>query len=92
MGCSENRIARLMRARDLRAKRGKRFRTTTKRHRKHPVAPNILKRDFKADRPNQKWLTDITYIRTQEGWLYLAVVLDHHAARQAAAQQARNCL
>ena len=79
--CSENRIARLMRARDLRAKRGKRFHTTTKRNRKHPVAPNVLKRDFKAERPNQKWLTDITFIRTQEGWLYLAVVLDLYARR-----------
>jgi putative transposase len=79
--CSENRIARLMRARDLRAKRGKRFHTTTKRNRKHPVAPNVLQRDFKAERPNQKWLTDITYIRTQEGWLYLAVVLDLYARR-----------
>jgi putative transposase len=45
------------------------------------VAPNVLQRDFKADRPNQKWLTDITYIRTQEGWLYLAVVLDLYARR-----------
>jgi putative transposase len=79
--CSENRIARLMHARDLRAKRGKRFHATTKRNRKHPVAPNVLQRDFKADRPNQKWLTDITYIRTQEGWLYLAVVLDLYARR-----------
>jgi putative transposase len=79
--CSENRIARLMRAHDLRAKRGKRFYTTTKRNRKHPVAPNVLKRDFKAERPNQKWLTDITYIRTQQGWLYLAVVLDLYSRR-----------
>jgi putative transposase len=40
------------------------------------LAPNLLKRDFTADRPNQKWLSDITYIPTQEGWLYLAVILD----------------
>jgi transposase InsO family protein len=79
--CSENRIARLMRARGLRAKQGKRFRTTTKRNRKHRAAPNVLKRDFSADRPNQKWLTDITYIPTQQGWLYLAVVLDLYARR-----------
>jgi len=79
--CSENRIARLMRARGLRARQSKRFHTTTKRNRKHRVAPNVLKRDFKADRPDQKWLTDITYIRTQQGWLYLAVILDLYARR-----------
>jgi transposase InsO family protein len=79
--CSENRIARLMRLHKLRAKQSKRFRTTTKRNRKHRAAPNVLQRDFKADRPNQKWLTDITYIPTQEGWLYLAAVLDLYARR-----------
>jgi putative transposase len=79
--CSENRIARLMRLHKLRAKQNKRFRSTTKRNRKHRAAPNILKRDFGAQRPNQKWLTDITYIPTQEGWLYLAAVLDLYARR-----------
>jgi transposase InsO family protein len=79
--CSENRIARLMRLRGLRAKQSKRFRTTTKRNPKHRAAPNLLSRDFKADRPNHKWLTDITYIPTQEGWLYLAAVLDLYARR-----------
>ena len=74
--CSENRVARLMRLRGLRAKQSKCYKVTTKRNKAHPVAPNLLKRDFVADRPNQKWLTDITYIPTQEGWLYLAVVLD----------------
>jgi putative transposase len=79
--CSENRIARLMHLRDLKAKQTKRFKTTTKRNRAHPVAPNLLKRDFGADRPDQKWLTDITYIPTQEGWLYLAAVLDLFSRR-----------
>jgi transposase InsO family protein len=74
--CSENRVARLMRLRDLKANQSKCYKATTKRNKAHPVAPNLLKRDFVADRPNQKWLTDITYIPTQEGWLYLAVVLD----------------
>jgi len=74
--CSENRIARLMRLRGLRAKQSKRFKTTTKRNKAHPVAPNLLKRDFVAARPNQKWLSDISYIPTQEGWLYLAAILD----------------
>ena len=76
VACSENRVARLMRLRGLRAKRVRRYKATTKRNKKHPVAPNLLKRDFRADRPDHKWLTDITYIPTQEGWLYLAVILD----------------
>jgi transposase InsO family protein len=81
VACSENRIARLMRLHKLQAKQSKRFHTTTKRNRKHRAAPNILKRDFGTARPNQKWLTDITYIPTQEGWLYLAAVLDLYARR-----------
>ena len=76
VACSENRIARLMRLRGLRAKQVRRYKGTTKRNKRHPVAPNLLKRDFRADRPDHKWLTDITYIPTQEGWLYLAVILD----------------
>lgn len=74
--CSENRVARLMRLRGLQARQVRRYKSTTRRNKKHPVAPNILKRDFAAERPDQKWLTDITYIPTREGWLYLAAVLD----------------
>jgi len=76
IACSENRVARLMRLRGIRAKQSKRFRCTTRRHPSRPVAPNHLKRDFSATAPNEKWVTDITYIKTAEGWLYLAVVLD----------------
>jgi transposase InsO family protein len=79
--CSENRVARLMRRRGLKAKQSKCYKVTTKRNKAHAVAPNLLKRDFVANRPNQKWLTDITYIPTQEGWLYLAVVLDLFSRR-----------
>jgi transposase InsO family protein len=74
--CSENRVARLMRLRGLQARQVRRYKSTSRRNRKRPVAPNILKRDFTAERPDQKWLTDITYIPTREGWLYLAAVLD----------------
>jgi len=81
VACSEKRVARLMRLRGLRARQTKGYRTTTRRHKDHPVAPNLLKRDFVAQRPNQKWLSDITYIPTQEGWLYLAVVLDLFSRR-----------
>ena len=81
VACSENRVARLMRLRGLRAKQEKAYKTTTRRNEAHPKAPNPLIRDFEADRPNQKWLTDITYVATQEGWLYLAAVLDLYSRR-----------
>jgi putative transposase len=74
--CSENTVAGLMRAHEIRAKAPKRFvRTTDSRHRL-PVAENILDRDFEPHGPNQRWCADITYIPTREGWLYLAVVED----------------
>ena len=79
--CSENRIARLMRLRSLRAKQFRRFKSTTKRNKAHQAAPNLLQRDFETDKPDQKWLADITYIATLEGWLYLAAVLDMYTRR-----------
>jgi len=74
---SENTVAKIMREQGLRAKRTRRFvpRTTDSRH-DNPVAPNVLDRQFGAAAPNRKWVTDITYVRTDEGWLYLAAVLD----------------
>ena len=56
--CSENRIARLMRLHNLQARQTKTYKTTTKRNRADPVAPNVLKRDFEAKQPNSKWLAD----------------------------------
>ena len=79
--CSQNRVARLMRKEGLRAKQSRRLRATTKRNKAHRAAPNRLNRDFSAERPNQKWLTDITYIPTLEGWLYLAAILDLFSRR-----------
>lgn len=79
MRCGKNRIARLMREHGLRAKQNKRFKATTDSRHSHPVAPNLLGRDFQASEPNRKWLADITYIPTREGWLYLAAVLDLHS-------------
>jgi transposase InsO family protein len=76
VSCSKNRIARLMRLRGLRARQTKRYRTTTKRNSAARAAPNLLKGDFRADRPDQIWLADITYIATDEGWLYLAAIED----------------
>ena len=79
--CGKNRVARLMLLRGLCAKQHKRYRATTKRNRAHRAAPNLLKRNFTTERPDQTWLSDITYIPTQEGWLYLAAVLDLYARR-----------
>ena len=72
----KNRVARLMRAENLRGQRKRKQPRTTNSQHRHPVAPNHLNRDFHATRPNEKWLADITYIPTAEGWLYLAGVLD----------------
>jgi transposase InsO family protein len=79
--CSPKRVARLMRAADLKAKQTRRYRSTTKRNKADRAAPNILKRDFRATAPNRKWVTDITYIATQEGWLYLAAIMDLFSRR-----------
>jgi len=71
------RVARLMREAGIRGRGPRRKRVrTTQSDTSHPVQPNHLNRDFKADQPNQKWLTDITYIETREGVLYLAGVMD----------------
>jgi putative transposase len=80
--CGKNRIARLMRSRGLRARQKRRFRPkTTQSDHKLPVAPNWLSRIPKPDRPGQVWLGDITYIQTEEGWLYLSGILDHCSRR-----------
>jgi len=75
------RVARLMVEQGLRARHKRRFCTTTDSRHGLPVAANVLKRDFKVDKPNVAWVTDITYIWTQEGWLYLAVILDLFSRR-----------
>jgi len=79
--CSSNRVARLMRQHGIRVKRRKRRQSTTDSRHDYPVAPNWLNQDFTAMAPNRKWLADITYIDTWEGWLYLAVVLDVFSRR-----------
>jgi putative transposase len=75
--CSKNTVAKLMRGAGLRSKRRQRFRvhTTDSRH-PHPIAPNRLNRAFCQLQPDRAWAADITYLRTAEGWLYLAVVID----------------
>ena len=77
----KQRVARLMREIGLQGLPSKRFRRTTDSKHDRPVAPNVLGRNFEAERPNQFWVTDITFIRTWEGWLYLAVILDLFSRR-----------
>jgi putative transposase len=74
--CSKNRIARRMVHLNIRAKGIKKYRLTTDSNHNYEIAPNLLNRDFKAVAPNQKWVGDISYIWTTEGWLYLATVID----------------
>jgi putative transposase len=73
---SRKRVARLMREAEISAKRKQHRVLTTHRDTSHPVVPNLLNREFTASEPNQKWVTDITYIPTAQNWLYLAVILD----------------
>jgi len=72
----KNRVAGVMQVEQLRAKAARKYKATTNSNHKLPVAPNLLRQDFTASAPNQKWVSDITYVATDEGWLYLAVVLD----------------
>ena len=78
---SRKRVARLMRQQGLAGRRRRRFQRTTDSNHRFPVAANILMRDFRVKAPNLVWATDITYIWTQEGWLYLAVILDLFSRR-----------
>ncbi len=73
---SRKHVARLMREQGLCVKSKRRRVVTTDSRHRDPVAPNLLKQQFEAAEPNQKWLTDIIAIWTQEGWLYLAAILD----------------
>jgi putative transposase len=81
-GVSRGRIERLMRRHGVRAimARPRRVRTTDSRH-DFPIAPNLLARNFTAAVPNQIWLADITYVETDQGWLYLAAVMDLYSRK-----------
>lgn len=74
--CGHNRVARLMRENGIISKVTVRFRSLTKAGKRAPAAPNLLDRNFEVATPNRVWASDITYIPTREGFLYLAVVLD----------------
>jgi len=69
-------VAASMKRQNLRAKAARKFKATTNSNHNLPVTPNLLQQDFKATAPNQKWVADITYLYTEQGWLYLSVVID----------------
>jgi transposase InsO family protein len=74
--CTRHRVSERMKLLNLIAKARHRFKATTDSNHAKPFAKNVLEQDFNASHPNQKWLTDITYVPTQEGWLYLCVFID----------------
>jgi len=73
---SRPRVARIMKAAGIRARKPRRFVATTDSRHNYPVAPNILNREFTVTGPGQAWVSDITYIKTSNGWLYLTVIID----------------
>jgi len=73
---SKNRVARRMKQAGLKSVVRRKYRPTTDSKHSHPVAPNLLQRNFAATAPDRVWVSDITYIATQRGWLYLTVFLD----------------
>ena len=79
--CSRNRVARVMRKHGIRAVATQKFKATTDSKHDHPVAENVLNRQFTPSRKDQAWAADITYIWTEEGWLYLAAVMDLYSRR-----------
>ena len=79
--CSLNFVAKLMRRAGVRAKTKRKFRCTTDSRHNLPVAPNQLERNFSAENPNHVWLSDITYVPTREGWLYVCTVQDLFSRR-----------
>jgi len=72
----KKRVERLMRENDIRARHKRRYKVTTDSRHNLPIAPNLLDRNFSPAAPNQVWTSDITYLWTDQGWLYLAIVLD----------------
>ena len=79
--CCVNTVARLMRREGIAAKTKRKFRVTTDSNHDRPVAENVLGRQFEPEAPNQSWSSDITYVATDEGWLYLAAVEDLYSRR-----------
>lgn len=73
---NHKKVARIMKEADLKPKAKKKFKSTTKSYHDYPISENLLKREFKPAKPNMVWTSDITYIKTKEGWLYLTIIMD----------------
>lgn len=74
--CNVSQVAKLMRENGIQAKRKVKFKITTDSKHNEPISPNLLNQDFTADAPKQTWVSDLTYIWTLQGWLYLTIILD----------------
>ena len=81
ISCNRKRVARIMQSAGIRAKTVKRYKRTTNSEHKKAISENLLDQQFIVKRPNKVWVSDITYIKTKEGWLYLAAVLDLYSRR-----------
>lgn len=79
--CSKNRVAGIMRKANIRSKIVRKYKATTDSRHSFPVAPNLLDQNFDVSIPNKVWAADITYISTDEGWLYLATLMDLYSRR-----------
>lgn len=79
--CGRHRTARIMRENGLKAKVKKKFKVTTDSWHKLPIAPNLLNQNFHVVRPNKVWVSDITYVWTREGWMYLCTVIDLYSRK-----------
>jgi putative transposase len=84
------RVRRLMRLAGVSARRRRRYKVTTRSNHRYPAAPNLIQGCFETACPNMVWVSDITYIKTMEGWLYLAVVMDLFSMRIVGWSLARN--
>jgi len=81
MAVGKKRVERLMKSAEIAVLPQRRFVITTDSDHDQPIAPNLLEQDFSASAPNQRWVTDITYIPTDEGWLYVAAIMDLFSRR-----------
>lgn len=81
IACGKHRVARLRKSAGIEARRKQRFRVMAEHHHREPPAPDLVQRQFNVSGPNQVWVSDMTTLRTREGWLHLAIVLDLYARR-----------
>jgi len=81
ISCGKHSVARLRKQAGIEARRKRRFRITVENHATAPAAPNLVQQQFQVDHPNRIWVGDMTFIRTRQGWLYLAILLDLYSRK-----------